>query len=428
MKKSMFLVMAVVIFAAIIAMIPLAGCKEEAAVETTAAETTAAETTAAETTVAETTAAEDMDVIDPYIVEIRKPWDALKTIINVDWKGPDGETPQLDDTIYLTKAEVEKLRKGKPDGKPYTYAICANNTAGEYSMAMNASENSGLQQFMKYCGVELVAYTSAEFDPVKQKSDVETVVALKPDVICAYATDPVTGAENFRPAVEAGIDLAFISTVPQGYQYGKDFIGIATNNPYEEGIYCANTMHELLGDEAKVGYVFYDDVYFVCNYLDKGFIEYAEANYPNWTIYKQGFVAEAQAGEAAAAIIQRNPDVQGFYTTYMVPAMHIVSAIQDAERADDIIVVTFGIDEPSLINLIKGGPIKAICTDSPFLVGMNHAIQACYALLDKPLQQPSFVVCPTTMITRENVREIWEIAMHLPMSDTLKAALDEAGL
>ena len=401
MRKKLILVVLLSIL--LVLTFSLGSCKATTAVETTAAATTAAETTAAataaETTVAETTA-EDMNVIDPYIVQIREPWNKLKGTIDVSWKGPDGETPQLDDTIFLTKAEVEQLRKGKADGTPYTYAVVANNTAGEYSLAMNGGPDSGLQKFMEYCGVKLLATTSAEFDPVKQKNDVETVVALKPDVICVYATDKTTGAENFRPAIEAGIKLAFISTVPEGYQYGKDFIGIATNNPYEEGIYCAEKMNELLGAKAKVGYVFYDDVYFVCNYLDKGFIEYSEKNYPDWTVYKQGFVAETQAGESAAAILAKNPEVQGFYTTYMVPAMHIVAAITEANRLDDVIVVTFGIDEPTLINLINDGPVKGLVTDSPFLVGMNHAIQACYALLDKPLQQPSFVVCPTTLIKR----------------------------
>jgi hypothetical protein len=32
------------------------------------------------------------------------------------------------------------------------------------------------------------------------------------------------------------------------------------------------------------------------------------------------------------------------------------------------------------------------------------------------------------MIVRENVREIWDVAMHLPMSDTLKEVIDKAGL
>jgi ribose transport system substrate-binding protein len=432
MNKRLLLVFILITSISMLLTFSLSSCKEEAAettaAGTTAAETTAAETTAAETTAAETTVAEDMNEIDPFITEIREPWEALKTTIDVSWKGPDGETPQLDNTIWLTRAEVEKLRAGKPDGTPYTYAVVANNTAGEYSLSMNSGPNSGLWSFMEYCGVKQVAFTSAEFDPIKQKSDVETVVALKPDVICAYATDPVTGAENFKPAVDAGIPIAFISTVPQGYTYGKEFIGIATNNPWEEGIYCAQAMNDLLGDEAKVGYVFYDDVYFVCNYLDQGFKTYADKNYPNWTIYEQGFVAETQAGEAAAAILQRNPEVQGFYTTYMVPAMHIVAALTDADRLEDVVVVTFGIDEPTLINVIENGPVKALCTDSPYLVGMNHAIQACYALLDKPLEQPSFVVCPTAMIVRENVREIWDVAMHLPMSDTLKEVIDKAGL
>lgn len=369
----------------------------------------------------------DMDEIDSFLLSIREPWESLKSVMNVDWVGPLGESPQLDNSIWLTKREVELLRAGKADGTPYTYCNAQNNTAGEYSLAMNAGPASGLEVYMDYLGIELLASASAEFDPIKQKADVESMVALNPDIIVGYATDPVTGAENFRPAVDAGIHLAFISTVPDGYEYGKEFIGISTNNPWEEGITCAIAMNDLLGSEANVGYVFYDDVYFVCNYLDEGFKAYGEENY-DWTWYEEGFVAEPQAGEAAAAILTRNPDVQGFYTTYMVPAMHIVAAITDAGRLDDVVVVTFGIDEPVLINLIQGGPVKAVVTDSPFLVGVNHAIQAAYALLDKPLEQPSFVVVPTAIIDLQNIREVWDAAMHLPMSDTLLQVLDDAGL
>jgi ribose transport system substrate-binding protein len=425
MKKALLILMVSILSIGMAVTFSLAGCK--GAVEEVEEAVEAEEAEEAEEAVEEVVE-EDMDEIDPFILEVREPWEALKGVIDVSWVGPDGETPQLDNTIWLTKGEVEQLRAGKPDGSPYTYALCGNNTAGEYSLAMNASPNSGLWEFMEYCGIEQVAFTSAEFDPIQQKADVETVMALEPDVICAYATDPVTGAENFRPAVDAGIPLAFISTVPQGYTYGEEFIGIATNNPWEEGIYCATAMHDFLGDEAKVGYVFYDDVYFVCNYIDQGFKTYADENYPDWTIYEQGFVAETQAGEAAAAILARNPEVEGFFTTYMVPAMHIVAAITEAGRLDDVTVVTFGIDEPVLINLVQGGPVKAIVTDSPYLVGMNHAIQACYALLDKPLEQPSFVVCPTAVLELENIREIWDVAMHLPISDTLDEALKEAGL
>jgi ribose transport system substrate-binding protein len=427
MKKALLILMVSILSIGMAVTFSLTGCKGavEEAVEEVEEAVEEVEEAVEEV---EEAVEEDMDEIDPFILEVRAPWEELKVLTDVSWRGPGGETPQTDDTVWLTKGEVEQLRAGKPDGSPYTYALCGNNTAGEYSLSMNAGPDSGLWEFMEYCGIEQVAFTSAEFDPIQQKADVETVVALEPDVICAYATDPVTGAENFRPAVDAGIPIAFISTLPDGYEYGKETIGITTNNPWENGIYCALAMHDLLGDEAKVGYVFYDDVYFVCNYIDQGFKTYADENYTDWTVYEQGFVAETQAGEAAAAILARNPDVQGFFTTYMVPGMHIVAAITEADRLDDVIVVTFGIDEPTMINMIQDGPVKAISTDSPYLVGMNHAIQACYALLDKPLEQPSFVVCPSTVITKENIRDIWDIAMHLPMSDTLTEALDEAGL
>jgi len=192
MKKALLILMVSIISIGMVVTFSLTGCKGAAEEKVTeAVEEEAVEEEAVEEEAVEEAVEEGMDEIDPFILEVREPWEALKVLTDVNWVGPDGEAPQLDDTIWLTKGEVEQLRSGKPDGTPYTYALCANNTAGEYSLAMNAGQNSGLWEFMEYCGVEQVAFTSAEFDPVQQKTDVETVVALKPDVICAYATDPV---------------------------------------------------------------------------------------------------------------------------------------------------------------------------------------------------------------------------------------------
>ena len=69
MKKRIILMVTLVLAIAMIASIPLSGCKAAtAAAETTAAEVTAAETTAAETTAAETTAAAEPE--EKIVIEI----------------------------------------------------------------------------------------------------------------------------------------------------------------------------------------------------------------------------------------------------------------------------------------------------------------------------------------------------------------------
>ena len=40
----------------------------------------------------------------------------------------------------------------------------------------------------------------------------------------------VSGAEAFRPAVEAGVQLVFLSNVPEGYVHGTDYVGVVTDD------------------------------------------------------------------------------------------------------------------------------------------------------------------------------------------------------
>ena len=65
----------------------------------------------------------------------------------------------------------------------------------------------------EYLNIDIVAEASANFDAAKQLSDVETFIQLKPDAIIGAPIEPVTAAGAFRPAIDAGIKLAFVSNI-----------------------------------------------------------------------------------------------------------------------------------------------------------------------------------------------------------------------
>ena len=92
--------------------------------------------------------------------------------------------------------------------------------------------------------IEVVAETEAGFDAAQQANDVETAMVLDPDIILSLTIDPVSAAEGFRPAVDAGVQLVFLSTTPEGYRYGEEFVGVVTDDLAAMGIAAAN----LLGD------------------------------------------------------------------------------------------------------------------------------------------------------------------------------------
>lgn len=414
MKKSMLFILIVIIATAMVATFTLAGCKATTT-ETTTAATTVAVTTAAETTVAETTAAAETtkDEIDPWILDVRKGLDKYRGKIDPSFKGPDGQTPTWDTDLVLTVSEVEKIKQGH-----YKVAFNMDGSQGEYHVAMT----QGIKDACEHLGMELVAVTDAAFDPAKQKSDIETTLALKPDIIISAPVDKVSSAEAFKPAVDAGVKLVFWSNQPNGYEYGKDFVGISTSQPYDQAKFMAEQLGQLVSKNAKVGIIYYAQDFWITNFCDDVFRDQLKKLYPDIEVVAdEGFSAINDAEGVAASIIQKHPEIEGFYVTFNFPAQLAAAACQSAGRKD-IKIVTQGVDVPVLIKLLTPDQnIAAVITDTPYFIGINHVLVGATAMLEKPA--PEYTISPSAWFTKDNVVELWDLAMHITLPDKVKDLL-----
>ena len=431
MKKVVSILIVAAAVISLVATLSLTGCGavEQAvtsAVEEAAGEVESAVESAVEEVaegveeVAEETMAEDMDEVDPWIQEKREveiPY--IPADGKVRFSGVEGEQPEYDLDLVLTKGEVAEIQ-----GMGLKGAYVDNNTAGEYSLAIIG----GARETFEYLGIDMVAETSADFDPAKQKSDVETVLALGPDVVIGYPVDPTTGTEVFQPIVDAGITLVCVSNRPVGYTSGLDgdFVGISTNNPYDNAYRIVEIMAAQLPEDAKIGIVTYDDEYFVLNVMDQAFKDGVAELAPGWTIVEQGFVDWQQVGQIATAMVQKDPDIQAFYTTWFDPAMVAVQDLKAIER-NDIQVFTFGMNTPAIVDLLDpDGMVKGLTSDFTWNVGMNSAIMCAYGILGK--EAPEMMVVPTVDVTAENLREVWQMAYrNVPIPQEIEDALTAAG-
>ena len=418
MKKNLFFIIVMILIFTFSVTFLISGCtgESEETVRSTAKEATT-EVTEGVAESKEEVIEEDMNEADPFISEHMAGLEEYYTAMKLDWITPEGDVPTAGNNLILTKGEVKQIQDSN-----YTYAVIENNLAGEYSMA----STKGIEDLFAYLNVEQIAFTSAEWDPAKQKTDVETVLALNPDVIIGHPIDKVTSTEIFKPIVDAGIPIAIYDTKPEGWEYGREMIGLSGNDGYGIGRIMAEEMNRLLGDEGKVGFVYYDDVYYICNVIDEAAMDCLETNYPTMEVVeKTGWVVEDEAGDVAAAIIQKYPDIEGLFGTYMVPAMYMVGACKEAER-DDIVIVTFGVDMPVLLNLIEGGNIKSVTTDTPYYFGFNVAILGAYGLLGKDPPGGYFAI-PNIQITLDNIKEVWDLALNIPFPNELEEALQKVG-
>lgn len=178
---------------------------------------------------------------------------------NDETRGPNGEQATPYTQVSLTQEQQDQVK-----AKNYTAAILMHSTS-DWSNALIA----GAKDLFSSLNIKVVAVTDAEFDANKQKTDVETIMAMKPDILIALVVDPVSGAAAFRPAVQQGSKLVLISNLPTGFVHGKDYAGIVTDDLFEMGKIAADLIANAVGPKGKVGFIYHDASYYVTNQRDQ---------------------------------------------------------------------------------------------------------------------------------------------------------------
>ncbi len=326
-------------------------------------------------------------------------------------QGPGGEPATPSSEISLTSDEISQVKAGG-----YTAALLWH-TAGAFTDAVS----QGAKDAFAELGIEVIAETNAQFDAAQQANDVETVIAQNPDIIISLVLDPVSGAEAFRPAVEAGVQLVFLSNVPEGYVHGTDYVGVVTDDLAAMGVAAADLLADALGGQGKVGFIFHDAAYYVTNQRDQAFKAWIEAAYPGIEIVdEQGLADPAAAEQIAASLLTRNPDLNGIYAPWSAgPADGVLAALR-AAGASDVAVVTLDLDTNVSLDLVEGGNIVGIAADEAYALGRTMALEGAYGLVGKPA--PPFVVVPAIGVTANNIIDAYRQSLATdPPTEVMQA-------
>lgn len=325
--------------------------------------------------------------------------------------GPAGETATPSAEVTLTDADIAALKD-----KGYKAALLWH-TSSDFTNAVSA----GATDEFKRAGVEITVTTDAQFDAARQRSDIETALAAKPNVILALPLDPVTSAEAFRQAVADGTKLVFLSNVPKDYKHGTDYASIVTDDLYQMGKQAADALAKSIGGKGKVGYIFHDASYYVTNQRDQAFKSTIEKDYPDIKIVaEQGISDPARAEELASAMLLQNPDLDGIYVTWAEPADGVLAALRGAGNTKTKIV-TLDLAEPAALDMVKGGNVTALVADKAYELGRAMAAAGLKSLLGQPA--PAFVVAPALTVTKDNVSQGWKDSLN---RDAPQSVLDAA--
>lgn len=314
--------------------------------------------------------------------------------------GPNGETPSGFETTELTDEEVAQIQAGG-----YTAAIVMHYAGNDWSTA----QVEGLKAEFARLNIKVVAVTDAEFKPEKQVSDIETVMALKPDIIVSIPTDPVATSAAFKKAAAAGIKLVFMDNVPADMVGGQDYVAVVSADNKGNGVASAHLMAKALNGEGKIGLIYHDADFFVTKQRYEGFSE-TLAQYPGIEVVEEkgiggpDFAGDAQA--AATALLTKYPDLDGIWGVWDVPAEGIMAAARESGRLD-LKIATQDLGTNVAIQLAKNELIVGLGAQRPYDQGIAEARLGAAALIGKT-GLPNFVALGALPVSHDNVIEAWK--------------------
>ena len=330
----------------------------------------------------------------------------LKTVPNYNnpqgtfAKGPNGEDAVSADTIQLTEEQYAKLQE--MDLK----AALLWAGAGEW---YNAMTDGAIAEFEKM-GIEVVATSDAAFDPATQATQVETSLALNPDIILTLPVDPESGTAAFQPAVDKGVKIVFADNGVNNFKAGEQYVSIVTGDQYGMGRTCAELMNEALGGKGKIGMIYYDADFTVTNNRDNEFIRTMLKDYPNIEIAAiQGFAEENATGDVASAMLAQNPELNGIYVSWDVAAEPVLAEIRSA-GLNDMKLVTIDLGGNNDLDMAQGGNVYGKSADMPYQIGGTMAKLAALDILGE--ECPAYVVSEVVRMTRDNMVESWNASFN----------------
>jgi ribose transport system substrate-binding protein len=269
-------------------------------------------------------------------------------------------------------------------------------------------------------GMNVTIGPVSEFSAEKQLSDVETVMATKPDILIALPNDPVSAAQAFRPVVDAGTTLVLYDNGITGYTAGNEYVGIVTGDHYDMAKEAAKLLGDVMGGKGKLGFLPFDAVFFNTNNRDAAFRAAIEQWYPEIEIIEQGFADGNTTGEIVDAMLTQHPDLAGVFASWSGgPATGVLSALKAAGN-ETVKVVSIDLDEANDLDMALGGNYYGAAAEETHTMGVMMVRAAAKKLCGEEF--PAFVTVPTATATRDTLRESWNrVYAKDPPAEVLEA-------
>lgn len=323
--------------------------------------------------------------------------------------GPTGEESAPVSASKLSSTDLEKIKD-----KKIRVGIVMQTMDIEWS----TEQVRGIKDEVASLGGTVVNVCDGKWDITTQTACINNEITEKPDAIISIPVDDVGMAPAYAKVSQAGIKLIFIDEVAKGLKYPSQYQGMVTSDNEGNGAFAAAALAKYVSKNGVVGILDYGVNFFTTKEREIGFQAWMKAHRPDIKVKVAEFQDAAKSGDVAANFLTANPDVQGMFTEWEVPAEGIITALRGEGKTLPITVVNLASDIAT--ELAGGGMVKAIGAQRPYDEGVAEANYAARAIIGGT--NPSFLAYPATPMLRNNLLSTWKLVYHSPAPSAIQAA------
>lgn len=265
--------------------------------------------------------------------------------------------------------------------------------------------SDGIKQAAAASGanVEVTDYDSRN-DAATQLQNAQDAITQGVDAIIISPTDSSTAPAVLELADDAGVPVIIADIGTDSGEFVSFVISANEQGAYEAGQVLVEKLKENGWEGSDVNMITISQARINGQNRTKGFeraIEEGGSKVVQYLESKDYTRAEAQ--QQGLDLLTANPDAHGFFTQHDEATLGALTAIENSEKENDVILVGFD-GSPETVDLIREGKIKAASMQQPVLMGRMAFDVTLKHLRGEEVDVETVV--PTILVTPANLSDI----------------------
>jgi ribose transport system substrate-binding protein len=315
--------------------------------------------------------------------------------------GPNGEPGVTAESINVTDADVAAA-KAAVAGK--VVAVAQHIGTVDYTRQVVA----GVEAQLTALGAKVVT-SDANFDPGRQVSDVENLLAHKPALLIIFPVDQAASSPAILAANRAKVPVVVVGTALLG---GGEYKSLISADDYEGGVIAADELAQALGEEGEIAIVPYKFRLWHVDQRVRGFRDGIKCSRLRVVEDQQTCTNPSDCAPVFADILTAHPGLKGAFGAWDGIALGMNAAAQTAGWKGAITTSDLSLASAQAIKS-RSEALKATAGQLTDKQGKVTGQIATLVLAGKEV--PKMVFVPDAPVNERNVADVYQRLFGKPL-------------